>query len=70
MKNNPAFPRPRGTGGGQYNEGGKGMTLFQYTAIQAMKGLLSNEANIYEDHDHLAIESASIAKAMIKEFEK
>lgn len=35
-KNPNAFPRPRGEGGGAYNEGQEGMTLRDYFAAKAI----------------------------------
>lgn len=63
MKDKPAFPYA-----GPNDKGPQlGMTLFEYTAIQAMKGAISNNSLKGVKNEVIAKASCDMAEAMIKE---
>lgn len=74
MKNFQAFPRPMGGFGHKYSTGQEGMSFIDYTAIEAMKGILSNH-NCHSlgdpiSSDFLTSTSYSIAISMLETREK
>lgn len=68
-KNPLAFPRPRGEGGGAYNDGQSGMSLRDYLAAKALQGLLAADATYNkrtDDRDALTRDAYAYADSMLK----
>lgn len=62
-----AFPRPRGSAGGKYNEGSGGMDLRDYFAAKAMQGELSASVRSQPKPDDIACFAYKVADAMIEQ---
>lgn len=78
MKTKPAFPTqafettPNEKGENLIFYPQDGMTLFEYTAIEAMKAILSNSSGYkeYEHQSEVVSDACDVAEAMINELEK
>ncbi len=64
----PAFPRPLGEGGGEWNDGQEGMSLRDYFAGHALAGLVGGL--VRAKADDLAEQAYELADALLAHRDK